>query len=81
VRTGATPHMCRLAQGMQGMKVGGRRRLVVPPGLAYGDCGAGRAIAAGETLIVVCDLGLGLGITGASPAGNAVGRCCLALVA
>ena len=43
-------------QGVAGMKVGGRRQLVIPPGLAYGDRGAGRAIAPGETLIFVCDL-------------------------
>jgi peptidylprolyl isomerase len=43
-------------QGVPGMKVGGRRQLVIPPGLAYGDRGAGNAIAPGETLIFVCDL-------------------------
>ena len=43
-------------QGVQGMKVGGRRQLVIPPGLAYGDRGAGNMIAPGETLIFVCDL-------------------------
>jgi peptidylprolyl isomerase len=43
-------------QGVQGMRVGGRRQLIIPPGLAYGDRGAGRAIAPGETLIFVCDL-------------------------
>jgi peptidylprolyl isomerase len=43
-------------QGLRGMKVGGRRQLVIPPGLAYGDRGAGQAIAPGETLIFVCDL-------------------------
>ena len=43
-------------QGVQGMKVGGRRQLVIPPDLAYGDRGAGSAIAPGETLIFVCDL-------------------------
>ena len=43
-------------QGIAGMKVGGRRRLVIPPGLAYGDRGAGTAIAPGETLIFVVDL-------------------------
>jgi peptidylprolyl isomerase len=43
-------------QGLQGMKVGGRRQLIIPPGLAYGERGAGAAIAPGETLIFVCDL-------------------------
>jgi peptidylprolyl isomerase len=43
-------------QGVQGMRVGGRRQLIIPPALAYGDRGAGRAIAPGETLIFVCDL-------------------------
>jgi peptidylprolyl isomerase len=42
--------------GVQGMKVGGRRQLVIPPDLAYGDRGAGNVIAPGETLIFVCDL-------------------------
>ena len=43
-------------QGVTGMKVGGRRRLVIPPHLAYGDQGAGGVIAPGETLIFVVDL-------------------------
>jgi peptidylprolyl isomerase len=43
-------------QGVQGMRVGGRRQLVIPPHLAYGDRGAGRSIGPGETLIFVCDL-------------------------
>jgi peptidylprolyl isomerase len=43
-------------QGVQGMRVGGRRQLIIPPGLAYGDRGAGPAIGPGETLIFVCDL-------------------------
>src|SRR3954466_58488 len=42
--------------GVQGMKVGGRRKLVIPPHLAYGDRGAGGAIKPGETLIFVVDL-------------------------
>ncbi|MDQ1665320.1 MAG: hypothetical protein QOH75_1351 [Actinomycetota bacterium] len=46
-------------RGVVGMKVGGRRQLVIPPELAYGDRGAGGAIAPGETLIFVVDL-LGL---------------------
>jgi peptidylprolyl isomerase len=43
-------------QGVQGMKVGGRRQLIIPPDLAYGDRSVGHAIAPGETLIFVCDL-------------------------
>jgi peptidylprolyl isomerase len=43
-------------QGVQGMKVGGRRRLDIPAHLAYGDRGAPPVIAPGETLIFVCDL-------------------------
>jgi len=43
-------------QGVVGMKVGGRRRLVIPPHLAYGDRGAGGVIGPGETLIFVVDL-------------------------
>ncbi|HWG01678.1 MAG TPA: FKBP-type peptidyl-prolyl cis-trans isomerase [Trebonia sp.] len=43
-------------QGVQGMKVGGRRELVIPAHLAYGDRGAGGQIKPGETLIFVCDL-------------------------
>jgi peptidylprolyl isomerase len=43
-------------QGVTGMKVGGRRRLVIPPHLGYGDRGAGGVIKPGETLIFVVDL-------------------------
>ena len=43
-------------QGIDGMKVGGRRRLTIPPHLGYGDRGAGGAIKPGETLIFVVDL-------------------------
>jgi peptidylprolyl isomerase len=43
-------------QGIAGMRVGGRRQLVIPPHLGYGDRGAGAAIAPGETLIFVVDL-------------------------
>jgi len=43
-------------KGVAGMKVGGRRQLVIPPHLAYGDRGAGAAIKPGETLIFVVDL-------------------------
>lgn len=43
-------------QGIAGMKAGGRRKLVIPSELAYGERGAGAAIAPGETLIFVVDL-------------------------
>ena len=43
-------------QGVAGMKVGGRRRLTVPPDLAYGAEGAPPAIGPNETLVFVVDL-------------------------
>jgi peptidylprolyl isomerase len=42
--------------GLLGMRVGGRRKLTIPPHLGYGDRGAGAAIKPGETLIFVVDL-------------------------
>jgi peptidylprolyl isomerase len=42
--------------GIAGMRVGGRRRLTIPPHLAYGDRGAGSVIKPGETLVFVVDL-------------------------
>jgi peptidylprolyl isomerase len=43
-------------QGVEGMKVGGRRELIIPPELGYGAQGAPPAIAPNETLIFVIDL-------------------------
>jgi peptidylprolyl isomerase len=42
-------------QGIPGMKVGGRRKLIVPPALAYGPAGGGHRLS-GKTLIFVIDL-------------------------
>ena len=43
-------------QGVQGMRVGGRRTLRIPPHLAYGPNGVPGAIGPNESLIFVCDL-------------------------
>jgi peptidylprolyl isomerase len=43
-------------QGVVGMKVGGRRRITIPPMLGYGKRGAGRVIGPDETLVFVVDL-------------------------
>jgi peptidylprolyl isomerase len=47
-------------QGVAGMRVGGRRRLVIPPSLGYGRQGAGGVIKPNETLVFVVDL---IGVT------------------
>jgi peptidylprolyl isomerase len=43
-------------RGVAGMRVGGRRQLVIPPDLGYGERGAGADIGPNETLIFVVDL-------------------------
>jgi peptidylprolyl isomerase len=43
-------------QGVVGMKVGGRRELVIPPGLGYGASSPGAGISANDTLVFVVDM-------------------------
>jgi peptidylprolyl isomerase len=43
-------------EGVKGMKVGGRRRITIPPDMAYGKRGAGGVIGPDETLVFVVDL-------------------------
>ena len=43
-------------QGLVGMREGGRRLLIIPPDLGYGEAGAGGAIGPNETLVFAVDL-------------------------
>ena len=59
-RLGAGQVIAGWDQGVQGMKLGGRRKITIPPHLGYGERGAGGVIKGGETLVFVVDL-LGVG--------------------
>jgi peptidylprolyl isomerase len=43
-------------QGVEGMRVGGRRELIIPPSLGYGSTGSPPVIPPDETLVFVVDL-------------------------
>jgi FKBP-type peptidyl-prolyl cis-trans isomerase len=43
-------------EGVRGMKVGGKRRLVVPPHLGYGEQGAGSSVPPNATLVFDLEL-------------------------
>ena len=43
-------------EGVKGMRVGGRRRLTIPPTMGYGAKGAVGAIGPNETLVFIVDL-------------------------
>lgn len=55
-RLGAGEVIVGWDQGVDGMRVGGRRRLTIPPALAYGSRGVGGVIGPDETLVFVVDL-------------------------
>lgn len=55
-RAGAGQLIPGFDQGVLGMREGGRRRIVIPPDLAYGEEGAGDVITPGETLVFIVDV-------------------------
>ena len=56
VGLGASQVIAGWDKGVAGMKVGGRRKLTIPPDMGYGSRGAGGVIKGNETLVFVVDL-------------------------
>lgn len=50
------PHIKGWEQGLLDMRVGGRRRLIIPPDMGYGENGAGQTIPPGATLLYEIEL-------------------------
>jgi peptidylprolyl isomerase len=55
-RLGAGQVISGWDEGVAGMRVGGRRQLIIPPHMGYGSRGAGGVIKGNETLVFVVDL-------------------------
>jgi peptidylprolyl isomerase len=55
-RLGAGQVITGWDEGVAGMRIGGRRRITIPPEKGYGSSGAGGVIKGGETLVFVVDL-------------------------
>lgn len=53
---GDSPHIRGWEEGLVEMKVGGKRRLIIPPDMAYGANGAGQVVPPGATLLYEIDL-------------------------
>jgi peptidylprolyl isomerase len=56
VHAGKGPGDPRMGQGVVGMKVGGRRELIIPPSQGYGSASPGSGIAKNDTLVFIIDL-------------------------
>lgn len=70
IRLGSTPLIEGWTEGVEGMRTGERRMLVIPPELAYGDTGAGGVIPPGAVLVFEVELVENAGSEGGAPGGG-----------